>query len=73
MASIYFKDNGAWINATHVYRKINGSWVEQTDISTVLKPDTKYVPRSKLSYLINEDAFKLAFGNDRILIYTHGS
>lgn len=41
--TIYFKNNGSWVTASHVYKKINGSWVEQSDLSNVFDPTKKYV------------------------------
>lgn len=41
--TLYFKNNGTWIEATKVYKKINGSWVEQTDLTNVFNSQTNYV------------------------------
>ena len=42
-ATIYYKDNGAWVSASAVYKKVNGSWVQQTNLSTVFDNNTNYV------------------------------
>jgi len=41
--SLYFKNNGAWVEASHVYKKVNGSWVEQFDLTTVFDPTKNYI------------------------------
>lgn len=70
MASIYFRNGSTWIQATKVYKKISGAWVEQTNLSSVLENDTKYLPSSKLSYLTDENHNRLVISNNRILIYS---
>lgn len=40
---LYFKDNGAWVEASRAYVKVNGVWVEQQDLSTVFDSNTNYV------------------------------
>lgn len=42
-ATIYYKNNGAWVAATAVYKKVNGSWVQQTDLTNVFDSNTNYV------------------------------
>ena len=41
--TLYFKDNGSWVQATTAYKKINGSWVEQSDLTTVFSSGTNYI------------------------------
>ena len=41
--ALYFKNNGSWVEATHVYKKVNGSWVEQGDLTNVFQSGTKYI------------------------------
>ena len=41
--SLFFKQNGSWIEATKAYKKVNGSWVEQSDLTTVFQSGTKYI------------------------------
>ena len=41
-STIYFKNNGSWVQATKVYKKINGSWVEQTNLYSVFDANTHY-------------------------------
>lgn len=40
--SLYFKDNGNWVQATKAYKKVNGSWVEQSDLTQVFQSGTNY-------------------------------
>lgn len=40
---IYFKSNGAWVEAVKAYKKINGVWVEQTDLTSVFSQGVNYV------------------------------
>lgn len=42
-ATIYFKNNGSWVQAIKAYKKVNGSWVEQSDLTTVFDSNTNYV------------------------------
>ena len=39
---IYFKNNGAWVEASKAYKKISGVWVEQTDLTNLFDPTVKY-------------------------------
>ena len=41
--AIYFKSNGAWVEASAVYKKINGSWVLQSDLTNVFQSGANYV------------------------------
>ena len=41
--SLYFKNNGNWVEATHVYKKVNGSWVEQGDLTNVFQSGVNYI------------------------------
>jgi len=41
--SLYFKNNGSWVQATKAYKKINGSWVEQSDLTSVFDSNTNYI------------------------------
>lgn len=38
----FFKQNGAWVEASKTYKKIGGVWVEQSDITTLFDPSTHY-------------------------------
>ena len=69
MATIYYRNNDEWITPTAVFKKIDGVWVEQTSLSNVLEANTKYIPRTKLDYLIEEHNDKLLICNNRILVY----
>lgn len=40
---IYFKQNGAWVEASKAYKKVNGIWVEQSDLTNVFDANTNYV------------------------------
>lgn len=40
---IYFKQNGAWVEAAKAYKKVNGVWVEQSDLTNVFDSQTNYV------------------------------
>lgn len=40
---IYFKQNGAWVEASKAYKKVNGVWVEQIDLTNVFDANTNYV------------------------------
>lgn len=42
-STIYFKSNGAWVEASKVYKKVNGSWVEQSDLSNVFESGVNYI------------------------------
>lgn len=42
-ATIYYKVNGAWVEASIVYKKVNGAWVQQSDLTSVFDPNTNYV------------------------------
>ena len=42
-AALYFKSNGAWVEAAEAYKKINGVWVEQSDLTTVFNASANYV------------------------------
>lgn len=39
---IYFKQNGAWVEASKAYKKVNGVWVEQSDIANIFDSSTNY-------------------------------
>ena len=41
--SLYYKDNGSWIEIISAYKKINGSWVLQSDLSSVFDSNTNYI------------------------------
>lgn len=41
--SLYYKDNGSWIEIMSAYKKINGSWVLQSDLSSVFNSNTNYI------------------------------
>ena len=41
--TLYFKDNGSWVEATEAYKKVNGSWVLQTDLANVFQQGVNYV------------------------------
>lgn len=41
--SLFFKDNGSWVEAAYAYKKVNGSWVLQTDLTNVFDSNTNYV------------------------------
>lgn len=40
---LFFKQNGAWVQAVKAYKKINGSWVEQSDLTGVFSAGVNYV------------------------------
>lgn len=40
---LYVKSNGTYAEVQHVYKKINGIYVEQTDIASIMDPNTKYI------------------------------
>lgn len=40
---IYFKENGAWVEASKAYKKVSGIWVEQNDLTNVFDANTNYV------------------------------
>lgn len=48
--TVFFKSNGAWVEASRVYKKVNGSWVEQSDLSNVFSSSAHYkkgiIPRT---------------------------
>lgn len=68
MASIYYRDQDVWIEATEVYKKVNGAWVKQSDLTAVLENNTRYINKNVLSYLIEENQDRITFGGDRILV-----
>ena len=39
---VYFKRNGAWVEATKAYKKVNGVWVEQSDVENIFDNSTNY-------------------------------
>ena len=39
---VFFKQGGAWVEASKTYKKVNGVWVEQSDITTLFDPSTHY-------------------------------
>lgn len=41
--SIYYKENGSWVEPSSVYKKVNGSWVLQSDLTVVFDANTNYV------------------------------
>lgn len=41
--TLYFKNNGAWVQASKAYKKVNGIWVQQSDLTQVFDPNTNYV------------------------------
>lgn len=42
-ATIFFKNNGAWVSTKTVYKKANGAWVVQSDLANVFDVNTNYV------------------------------
>ena len=40
---LYFKNNGAWVEASKAYKKTGGVWVEQSDLTAVFDNQTNYV------------------------------
>ena len=40
---LYVKSNGTYAEVQHVYKKINGIYVEQTDITSIMDTNTKYI------------------------------
>ena len=40
---LYVKSNGTYSEVQRVYKKINGIYVEQTDIASIMEPNTKYI------------------------------
>lgn len=40
---LYFKDSGAWVEASKAFKKIGGVWVEQSDLTTVFDSQINYV------------------------------
>ena len=40
---LYVKSNGTYAEVQHVYKKVNGIYVEQTDIASIMDPNTKYI------------------------------
>lgn len=40
---LYVKSNGTYAEVQRVYKKINGTYVEQTDIASIMDPNTKYI------------------------------
>lgn len=41
--SLYFKNNGSWVEASKAYKKVGGVWVEQSDLTTVFDTNTNYI------------------------------
>lgn len=39
---VFFKQGGAWVEASKTYKKVGGVWVEQSDITTLFDPSTHY-------------------------------
>lgn len=39
---VFFKQSGAWVEASKTYKKVGGVWVEQSDITTLFDPSTHY-------------------------------
>ena len=42
--TLYYKSNNSWHSIGSVYKKINNVWVKQTNLSTVIDPNTNYIP-----------------------------
>ena len=42
-SSLYFKNNGTWVEAVTAYKKINGTWVIQSDLSAVFQNGINYL------------------------------
>lgn len=40
---VYFKQNGAWVEASKAYKKVNGSWVLQSNLSNVFESGVNYI------------------------------
>ena len=40
---LYVKSNGTYAEVQRVYKKVNGVYVEQTDIASIMDPNTKYI------------------------------
>ena len=40
---LYVKSNGTYAEVQRVYKKVNGIYVEQTDITSIMDPNTKYI------------------------------
>ena len=40
---LYVKSNGTYAKVQRVYKKVNGIYVEQTDIASIMDPNTKYI------------------------------
>ena len=40
---LYVKSDGTYAEVRRVYKKINGIYVEQTDIASIMDPNTKYI------------------------------
>ena len=40
---LYVKSNGTYAEVQRVYKKVNGIYVEQTDIASIMDPNTKYI------------------------------
>lgn len=41
--TIYFKNNGSWVEAVNTYKKVNGSWVLQSDLTSVFSSGVNYI------------------------------
>ena len=39
---VYFKSNGAWVEASKAYKMVGGVWVEQSDIANLFDSSTHY-------------------------------
>ena len=39
---VWFKQVGAWVEASKAYKKINGVWVELTDVENIFDQSTHY-------------------------------
>ena len=40
---LYVKSNGTYAEVRRVYKKVNGVYIEQTDIASIMDPNTKYI------------------------------
>ncbi len=41
--TLYYKNNGSWVQVTAAYKKVNGSWVLQSNLATVFEAGVNYV------------------------------
>jgi len=40
--TLYFKNNGSWVEVVSAYKKVSGSWVEQSDLTAVFQSGVNY-------------------------------